>query len=268
MRLLALAVCMWCVLGSLGCSERPVAEDLDQQQANELVAFLHDRGVVAYAERGVGGKARYRVDVPSSSYGEAISLMQQQGLPSEPKASFAELTTSGGFLPPSRDIEALRLDRARAVEVVEMLENHPAVAEARAVVRSDSQKDNKASVSVVLKTRPGVLLNRDDITRVVQASIPEVQADQIQVIASEVVPGPQGTGVTLVPFLSWRVPEADYVGLALTLVGCMCIIAVVGAVLGYWFGVSQHTKVFRENEPMEVASRAIRFERRKNLPES
>lgn len=268
MRFVRWVICTCFILCTVACSERPVAEDLNQSQANEVVAFLHDSGIAAIAERGTGARSRYRVEVPSSAYGDAVSLLQRQGLPSEARASFSEMTESGGILPPSREIEALRADRALALELVEMLENHPSIAQARAVVRSHTSNNQLSSVSVVVQKRPAATLVDEEVKNLIQASIPEVLTENIQISTHEARKVAPAHSVTLVPLLMWRVPEKDYVGLVLAIVGCLCAIGIVGSIVGYWIGVSQHPKVFRENEPTEPVSRAIRYERRKALPET
>ncbi len=144
-----------------GCNTVAVQDELTQEQATEIVAALSSQGVSAFAQRETGGRGRYRVEVKRGAYSDAIQILHERGLPSESRATFSELIAPRGLVPDSREIEALRLDRALAAELEEALENNPAVASARVVVRVSSVpmefagEAERSGVSVSLRIRPG-----------------------------------------------------------------------------------------------------------------
>ncbi len=235
-------VLITCVLLLLttGCGSSPVADDLGQREANQIVAVLRDNGIDATTEKGRGSKARYTVSVASSKFGEAVSLLSKLGLPGEKKASFAELMAPSGILPSSQGVEDLRLDRAIASEVEDLLEGHNGVSSANVVVRSHSINSGaESSVSIVILKKKGGALVESDIRQVVGRAVPGVKAENILIAFSEApsaAVGPTGSG-SLVPFLIyWKVPESEYTRLAFLFVALLSLVATLAGVSGYIWG--------------------------------
>jgi len=103
-RTLVLSVVM--ALFMSGCGTTPVADDVSQREANEIVALLSERGIPATLVKGRGSKSRYTVSVGTAKFAEAAAILSRLGLPSDKKASFQELTASSGIIPASREVEA------------------------------------------------------------------------------------------------------------------------------------------------------------------
>lgn len=235
----------------VGCSDRPVAEDMTQRQANRIVAVLNQHGISAVADRGRGGRARYTVSVESGVYSQAVAILHERGLLEEPEIGFRELVAQQGLIPSSRKIEALRLDHAIALELEETLRSLPGIEEAKVLVRLHSvDRDQSPGVSVVVQHLPEHSPAEAELLDLVQRGVPGVEATGVH-LAIHQAPSKSlvqlGGGVfmekgtvvhvPLVPFLAaWRVPEDDYVGLALTLVGCLLGIGAIGGLIGFWFG--------------------------------
>ena len=235
-------VLITCVLLLLttGCGSSPVADDLGQREANQIVAVLRDNGIDATTEKGRGSKARYTVSVASSKFGEAVSLLSKLGLPGEKKASFAELMAPSGILPSSQGVEDLRLDRAIASELEDLLEGHNGVSSANVVVRSHSINSGaESSVSIVILKKKGGALVESDLRQVVGRAVPGVKAENILIAfseASSAAVGPTGSG-SLVPFLIyWKVPESEYTRLAFLFVALLSLVATLAGVSGYIWG--------------------------------
>jgi len=233
-----------------------VAQDLNQGQATEIVAVLNAYGISAQAARETGGKGRYRVEVKRSSYSEAIALLYKKGLPSEIRPSFSELIAQSGLLPNSREIEALRSDRAVAVQIEETLQNNPAVMSARVLIRRDGEARNRLNgdaqvygAAAVLVERPGLKIDKDEVLQVISMAVPGVQRDRIYVSVHQALPeekadpvegsfnlgGVRSIRVPLTRFLwFWRVPEDEYRGLALVFVGSVIVVLLLGGMIGFW----------------------------------
>lgn len=272
----------------IGCNSVDIAEDLTQTQANEIVSLLNSKGIASVAQKETGGKARYSVEVKRSFYSQAVSLLAEKGLPSEHKETFSEISASHGLLPNSREMEALRLDHALAIELEETLQNHPSVASAKVMARLHFLKDNApAGVSVVIQERAGAKLDPDEIVQIVLRGVPGIKKESIYISThlppeDNIVNSNDGVfnakgrviRVPLVPFLlAWRVPEDDYSGLALTLSGCIVLVALVGALVGYWYGYFQQTKRIFETDLPDLSPRSGRLEKltdrsRRDLPEA
>lgn len=270
----ALLVALCCVLLT-ACSHTPVLEDLSQQQATEVVALLSQHGITAVSRRVGGGRPSYTVEVKGSSYSQAIALIAATDVLDDRRTSFNQLTAQSGLIPNSREVEAVRADRALALEIEDLLRADPRILDARAVVRQHVlRRAERPAVSLVLQvneSNPPF----EQVRELVANVVPGIEAEQI---ALQLVDAPDPTvlvsdegvlrdgqrtiRVPLVPFLVWRVPDSDYNGLALTLVGFAVLAALVGALLGYWFGIYQQSRQFLTSAlPNESDSDLLRLER-------
>jgi len=246
----ALVTLLLCFIVPLlsGCGSSPVADDLGQREANKIVAILGEHGIDASTEKGRGSKGRYSVVVPSGEFGAAVALLTKFNLPAERGASFEELMAPSGILPASADVENLRMDRAIASEVEQLLLGFEGISAASVVVRSHSVVRGAApSVSIVIQMSTESL-NQPAIYELVMKSVPGVQREGISLSASS---GPSrvgssnGQGVDpLVPFLKfWRVPWSEYNSLAYLLIGVMALVAFLTGVAGYIYGQYEASKL-------------------------
>ena len=262
---LAVALMLVCT----ACSGTPIARDLNQHQANEIVTLLSVNGIAAVAEKDSGGRGAYSVTVDSANYARSITLITQNGLPSEPKLTFAELVEPQGILPNSREIEGLRLDHAVAIEMEDMLSAHPAVSGVKTIVRYHSVKPNEqAGVSVVAQRRAGAALAADDVRTIIQKVLPGIAPENIGVTIDEgravpaAVASQNGAGVTripLVPFLfEWRVAEEDHREVVLGLIAILIAVGAAGIVAGYWYGTSKAAKSEAGTTLPQVVSQALK----------
>jgi type III secretory pathway lipoprotein EscJ len=253
--ILCLALC--------GCNTVTLRDDLTQDQAGEIVAELVSRGISAVVEKETGGRGKYRVEVRRSSYSEGMALLHELGLPSAPRSSFGEMVAQRGLMPDSREVEALRIDRALAAELEETLQNHPGISQARVVVRLNSASSElfggsaSGGVSGIVRVRQGSVVLEEDVKSLLAQGLPGISADQIKVqlyndapggspsesnapgASSGVVSISQGLErdlygairkVPLTQFLwFWRVPDDEYDSLAGGIL--------LGVVLVFGFGI-------------------------------
>lgn len=243
------------------CGDSSVADGLAQRDANEIVAALRARGIEASTEKERGAKGRYTVSVSSDRFGEAAAALTDLGLPADQKLSFGELVAPSGILPSSREVEALRLDRASAAEIEALLSQHPGVASAGVIVRMRAAQPGESSavspavspaVSVVVQKRAGDNLDESAVREIVTRAVPGIRPEGIVLMIAEQRPAPvvaEGSGASLVPFLVfWRVPQDDYGGLSLLLLGLLVGITALAGLAGYIYGqynLSRHTDVLR-----------------------
>lgn len=269
------------------CNSATIVEDRTQREAIEIVALLHGYGINAVVQRETGGRGRYLVSVDKGARSQALRILWEKGYPKESEATFNDLVAPHGLIPNSREVEALRLDRAMALELEDMLRSHPGVSMARVVVRLNYLKEKAgaepapASVSVMVQQKTGVELNAQDLAALAQRSIPGVSAEQVVIsiqpeaegltfAANEGVTSDKGKVIrkNLVPFLYFYfIAEDSYSSLALTLVACLVAVMLAGAIAGYWYGYYQTSKSFFENEAGDAALKSLKFERpKKDLP--
>ena len=96
-----------------GCKSVTLVQDITQRRATQIVAALNERGISSNALKESGSGAKYRIEVRSEQYSQAIGILNEKGLLEETPASFEELTQAQGFLPSSREMEALRMEYPR-----------------------------------------------------------------------------------------------------------------------------------------------------------
>jgi len=258
-----------------GCGTVPVAYDLDQSQANQIVSVLNSNGITAKAERQVGGRGGFTVQVRSSGYARAVDIITRKGLPSRVQESFADLIAQKGFIPDSREMEALRLDHALSVQLQELLASLPQVHAANVVVRRHFlQPRGETGVSVTISYK-GVSAPDDQVVRdLVSQVIPGIETDRVSMslfrAASEAAQiGEEGvynqdgevvrTPLTNLVF-GWRVSEQDYRGIVLFIVGFGLILCLMGVLAGYWYGyIKQQSKKMFDAELPGHGSSALRL---------
>lgn len=234
------------------CNTVPVAQEVSQTDANQIVAILGQYGISSTSQRDSGGKARYNVYVKRNAYSEAQNvLFKRQLLPRTDRLD--ELTTPKGFLPNSREMESLRVSRAYALQVEELLLNNPDVLSAKVIVNANTTSGGSAVVNI--RHRIGANLDPQAIQQMVERSVPGLSNEGVQVflygsqgeldaVGSEIEGAfRQDDSVLRIPLsrflFGWKVAEDDYDGLALTLLISIVAVFSIGIVIGYWYGFFQ-----------------------------
>lgn len=92
---LRLAVAITGVFTLAGCKSE-LYTDLDQRQANEIVATLLQHGIAA--ERSFGRDDRVSVSVDSSRFAEAVTILNDNGLPKEKFATLGDVFKRDGLV--------------------------------------------------------------------------------------------------------------------------------------------------------------------------
>lgn len=246
---------LFLLLFLVGCAREPLVDNLDQKQAQEIVATLASQGISSKVQKQRGSaRASYSVDIASSDYSLAISILHALGLPKEAPPSFRELTEQRGFLPNTREIEAARLDYALGSEIEEKLRALPGVANASAVVRSNLIKSGEPSASIMVATIGEVELDPLSISKAVSMVIPGLQESRISVLIQQTKPQAvrvSGKGVlnqdgkvvyrALVPFFgSFLVPEGESQRLAAAILGILGLAGAVAFAAGVLFSARRN----------------------------
>ena len=115
-----------------------------------------------------------------------------------------------------------------------------------------AQAGEPPAVSVVVQKRAGDQLDEAAVREIVVRAVPGIRPEGIVLMIAEQRPAPvvaAGSGATLVPFLVfWRVPQDDYGGLSLLLLGLLGGITALAGLAGYIYGqynLSRHTEALR-----------------------
>ena len=183
-----------------GCSsERTIANNLEERDANEIMVFLANKGIpsakVAVATSGGGGGAKiamYDIQVPDSRATEAMAMLNMAGLPRRHGESLLGIFTGGGLVPSQME-EKIRYQQGLAQNIANTIRKIDGVLDAD-VQLSFPEEDplnpekniGQVTASVYVKHN-GVL---DDpnahlvtkIRRLVASSIPGLKFDNVTVI--------------------------------------------------------------------------------------
>jgi type III secretory pathway lipoprotein EscJ len=212
-----------------GCSSTPVADDVNQREANEIVAVLGKNKIQASLVKGRGSRARYSVVVQESDFANAAAVLSRLGLPADKKPSFQDLTAGNGIIPPSREVEALRLDRAISSELEDIFRARSDIASASVLVRMHSREASE---------RPTV--DTAEVREIARRAVPGIQNDDVYVsVAKAVERADVGAESVpeLVPFLGWwRVRAEDHAGLVSLVVFLVGLAGVLAGLTGYIIG--------------------------------
>ncbi|RMG42589.1 MAG: hypothetical protein D6719_06120 [Candidatus Dadabacteria bacterium] len=270
------------IFAATACSRVPVAEGLTQKQANQIVAVLGENGISAVATKESGGKSRYKVTVEERNYSHAVALLNRKGLPQDPRPTFSELVEQRGLIPNSREVEKLRVQHLKAVQLEELLENYPGIVSARVVLGEASEEAKVPGVSVVIQKRSENAVSDEEIAKMIASSLGLSSPEDV-IVSSHVVPDEDSAGevvgaeykdgrvvrVPLVPFLfRWRVPEDDYNGIVAALIGFVIVLTLAGGVVGYWYGYYQQSRqIFEDKLPEIGVGEGTKESNRRNLLE-
>lgn len=228
------------------CRSVEIAENLNQYQTHRIITELNTRGISSYSMSSKAKKGSFSVFVNRSDRLPAIAIINNNELLPKPDNDFNELTKSKGFLPNSRAVENLRLDKALSLDIENILSNHPLIDTVKVIVRVNYvDKDSQPSVSAIITTKENKELEANDVTPLIINSIPGVTEDKVTVLVNSMDVenySNQLYGLTnqagkilpraLVPFLMWEVPEGVDFELGLAIL----VLLIIGLLLGYLLG--------------------------------
>jgi type III secretion protein J len=220
-----------------GCSSTPVADDVNQREANEIVAVLGKNKIQASLVKGRGSRARYSVVVQESDFANAAAVLSRLGLPADKKPSFQDLTAGNGIIPPSREVEALRLDRAISSELEDIFRARSDIASASVLVRMHSREaSERPTVTVVVQSAADGSLDTAEVREIARRAVPGIQNDDVYVSVERADVGAESVP-ELVPFLGWwRVRAEDHAGLVSLVVFLVGLAGVLAGLTGYIIG--------------------------------
>ena len=120
-KLARIAAICFCALSLAACSVELYA-NLDQKQANDIVATLFRHGIPA--ERSMTKNGRYTVHVDQSRFSEAVAILNDNGLPKQDFASMGEVFKNEGIVASpvqerAQMIHALSQELARTVSDID-----------------------------------------------------------------------------------------------------------------------------------------------------
>lgn len=251
---------LWIILSTYGCDTVPIAEDISQAQAREVVAVLSEQGIEGIFRRKRNGVGSFFVEVSSKDFPAAVRILHEKGIPESSSEEVLATLSKSSFLPDSRLVEGMRLDFARAMQLEGLLENFPDIISAkvmlrlhvRAVTKHSSGKERESvtgveqGASIVLRVKDASLIPRSEIEKLLYSIVPELEPEKIHLAIftddsakQDVTKAPMASPPIEYSelFFGWKVATEDYPAIALSLLGTILLVAVAGVMGGYWFGV-------------------------------
>lgn len=196
-----------------GCaSQKTIVNSLDEREANEILVFLSSKGIDAIkvqstesAGPGASKAVLWDIKVDTSQATEAMSLLNQAGLPRRKGQSLLGIFAGGGLVP-SELQEKIRYQAGMAEQIASTIRKIDGVLDAEVQISipeenplSTEPEKKKITASVYVKHN-GIL---DDpnahlvnkIKRLVAASVPGLDYDNVTVIGDRVRYGNSMEGI-------------------------------------------------------------------------
>lgn len=186
-----------------GCGGQELYRDIQEREANEMVAVLMRAGIET--SKAPGEKGTFTVQVPQSEFARAVDVLRQNGLPREQYESLGTVFKKEGFTSSSL-AERARLVFGISQELSHTISQFDGVVEARvhlALPEADplTGAANPPSASVFVKYRQGFDLPSQTaaIKALVTNSVEGLDYDKVSIAMTEAktppVPlSPVGTG--------------------------------------------------------------------------
>lgn len=180
-------------------SQRPIVNDLEEKEANEIIVFLSRRGVDAQKVKqqasGGGGQETllYQITVSGSDATDAMAILNMHGLPRRKSQSLLNLFAKGGLVPSEME-EKIKYQAGLAEQIANTIRKIDGVLDADIQLsfpednplNPDAEKKEKTA-SVYVKHQ-GVLDDPNSqlitkIRRLVASSIDGLKYENVTVIA-------------------------------------------------------------------------------------
>ncbi|WP_379553651.1 type III secretion system inner membrane ring lipoprotein SctJ [Qipengyuania sp. DGS5-3] len=176
------------------CSGQELYRDIDEREANEMVASLTRAGIES--EKTGGEKGMYTVSVGQADFARSVEVLRQNGLPREQYESLGSVFKKEGFTSSSL-AERARLVYGLSQELSHTISEFDGVVEARvhlALPEADALTGaaNPPSASVFVKYQEGFDLRSQTaaIKSLVMNSIEGLEYDRVSIAMTEAKPPP------------------------------------------------------------------------------
>lgn len=177
-RTLCLALLACLVLA--GCSRVTLFSDLDERQANEVMAALLASGVKVDKRSATTGSG-WQIRVDQGDFPYAMQVLQSRGLPRQQYMSMCEVFRREGFASSAREEQA-RYQCSLEQELARTLSGYAGVADARVHIALPDRdplggQAGNASASVVIFEQPGSNVRNEEhhIKVVVKDAVPGLE---------------------------------------------------------------------------------------------
>lgn len=194
-RLRRMLLCLAVAGAMAGCSGQELYRDIDESEANEMVAVLMRAGIES--SKAPGEKGTFTVEVPQNEFARAVDVLRQNGLPRDQYESLGTVFKKEGFTSSSL-AERARLVFGISQELSSTISQFDGVVEARvhlALPEADplTGAANPPSASVFVKYREGFDLPAQTaaIKALVTNSVEGLDYDKVSIAMTEAKTPPE-----------------------------------------------------------------------------
>lgn len=180
-----------------GCNSRTtIANSLSERDANEVVVLLVSKGVeaekmpAAVATGGGGaGPKMWDINVPAKQITDALTILNQAGLPRVKGTNLLDLFGNQGLVPSDMQ-NRIRYQEGLSMQLANTIRTMDGIIDANVQITlpSDEEEDHqKLTASVYVKHR-GILDNPNSllvtkIKRLVSSAVPGLEIDNVSVVS-------------------------------------------------------------------------------------
>lgn len=187
-----LAVVCAAALAVQACGQQELYMDLNESEANEMIAALSTAGISG--EKTAGEKGAFAVKVDQGDFARAVDVLRENGLPRESFDSLGTVFKKEGFTS-SALAERARLIHGLQQELAHTVSEFDGVLESRvhlAMPEADPLTGvaNPPSASVFVKYRPGFDIRSQTaaVKALVTNSVEGLAYDRVSVVMTEAKP--------------------------------------------------------------------------------
>jgi len=180
----AIVACL--VLFGSGCAKVQLFSDLDENEANDMMALLLTTKVECTKSAGAEGK--WMLSVAQADFAKAVQTLQSSGYPKEHFAGLGESFKKSGLISSPTE-ERIRFMHALAQDLSSTISRIDGVVVARVhIVLPDNnpfaEKVKPSSAAVFIKHRPSTNLDLQmpEIKQLVQSSIEGLEFENVSIV--------------------------------------------------------------------------------------
>jgi type III secretory pathway lipoprotein EscJ len=272
---------VYVLLAISGCDSRiELVRNISQKQTLVIVSVLSKVGIQASTRSDSDGskEGRFSILIYKRDYGSASQILVEHGLPEEEGQSLGDLLEVSTFLPQTRMMEGLRIDRALSLEIEDHFNALPGIVGCKVLVRSVPHTAvNERGVSVMIFTKDDPTkketIDTEFVNQHLKTMFPDLPLERFKVSVINVksdkssaegynvgynansIPVATSNSHKGVSFLwLWNVEEENYLLAALCVILFFLVAGVVGAAVGIWWISYLAAHIRAEGTRMPVVS--------------
>jgi len=182
-----------------GCSQLPIYHDLSENDANEILVALQDRGIEAQKLREEKSQeVTWSVQVAKKDGPMARKVLVENNLPRKKQLGFSGICKEKGLIPTPEEEKCRRILALKG-EIINSLERIPGVIDADVVLNipevsefaAETQASKKPTASVAIrvrKTPEGMDLTEPKIQRFISNAVENLDPRDVSAVITYVVP--------------------------------------------------------------------------------